>query len=50
MLFRSVEIVSYKKVRREAGQSDRKADNGGQTIWLALDGEHDLRLKYRRID
>ncbi len=47
---RCVEIVSYKKVRREAGQSDRKADNGGQTIWLALDGEHDLRLKYRRID
>lgn len=47
---RCVEIVSYKKVRREDGQSDRAAHNGRQTIWLVLDGEHDLRLQYRGTD
>lgn len=47
---RCVEIVAYKKVRREDGQSDRAAHNGRQTIWLVLDGEHDLRLQYRGTD
>lgn len=46
-----VEIVSYKKVRHEAGQTDRPADDDRkQMICLALDENYDLRLKYREID
>lgn len=42
-----VEITAYKKIPHEAGHKDRMVDEMGRMIYIALDGENDLQLKYR---